>query len=109
MPTAVGGITRLKIVQKSPGVMIGTLVPPNAMLGALFDTGTMSVGLRYSPVRVPFAGHLELPYLRVRESTTSSAAEETVVARRERERVVKRNFMMTVGCLACGEELYTNR
>lgn len=59
LSTAVGGMTRLKMVQKSPGVMSGTFVEPNAIFSALFDTGNMSVGLRYCPVRVPFAGHFK--------------------------------------------------
>lgn len=46
LSTAVGGITRLKMVQKSLGVMRGVLVGPKATLGARLETGTMSVGLR---------------------------------------------------------------
>jgi len=57
-PTAVGGITRLKIVQKSLGVMRGSLVEPNATSGNLAETPTMSVGLRYPGARLPSLGHL---------------------------------------------------
>lgn len=35
MSTAEGGIIRLKMLQKSPGVMIGKLVGPKAVFGDL--------------------------------------------------------------------------
>jgi hypothetical protein len=56
LSTAEGGISRLKIVQKSLGVMRGVFVPPKAMLGNLAETGTMSVGEREPAGRVPPCG-----------------------------------------------------
>lgn len=44
LPTPEGGISRLKIVQKSLGVMRGVRVEPKGMEGSLALTGTMRVG-----------------------------------------------------------------
>lgn len=57
-PTAVGGMTRLKIVQKSLGVMSGSFVEPKATFGSLAETRTISVGLRWPGARVPSLGHV---------------------------------------------------
>jgi len=45
-PIAEGGMTRLKMVQKSLGVILGSLVEPKATSGRLRLTGTMRVGER---------------------------------------------------------------
>jgi hypothetical protein len=50
-------MTRLKMVQKSLGVILGSLVEPKATFGRLRLTGTMRVGERYSGGRLPFGGH----------------------------------------------------
>jgi hypothetical protein len=57
----VAGIFRLKIVQKSFGVMMGFTVAPNARLGSLAETGTMSVGARKLGRRFPLGGQEFLP------------------------------------------------
>ena len=75
LPTAEGGISRLKIVQKSLGVMSGVWVEPNATLGRRDETGTMRVGLREPAGRVPPCGQDS----RLRSLMTSRGIDSGVV------------------------------
>lgn len=59
LPTAEPGISRLKIVHTSFGVMIGSSTPPKATSGWLLEMGTMRVGSRKSlRGRVPLTGQV---------------------------------------------------
>lgn len=109
LPTAEGGISRLKIVQKSLGVMRGIWVEPKGTLGRLEETGTMSVGDKEPSGRVPPGGQVKRSRSLMTSSGMDSGVAAAVLSRRRAKREIVAFILTLLGTGQWGESAKEKR